>query len=95
MASWSSRHNPGNNEDYPYEVLDEHGQVLGPCRSKEEATVAAAAPDLLEACQMAVEWLDNIRAGLRDDEWNAFVDRLPNNTGGRRQLRAAIAKATT
>ena len=48
-------------------------------------------PELLEAAQMALEWLENIaEAGIGSQ----MMDYLPNNSTGRIGLRAAIDKAT-
>lgn len=53
------------------------------------ARLLAAAPELLGACRMALEWLEN---ACRADQ-NTLLAAMPNNCGGRNTLRAAITAA--
>jgi hypothetical protein len=55
------------------------------------ACLLAAAPDLLNACQEALAWIE--QACARDEGW--MLECLPNGSRGRIVLREAIAKATT
>jgi hypothetical protein len=48
-----------------------------------------ASPLLLEACEYAIQWIDNIAKNNPD----ALLDAMPNNTLGRTFIRHAIAKA--
>jgi hypothetical protein len=46
-----------------------------------------AAPALLAAAQMAAEWIDTLMLAVGG---KAVIDAMPNNCGGRLQLREAI-----
>lgn len=50
----------------------------------------AAAPELAQALAMALEWLENLAATLGEQ---TLVNALPNNTGGRVQMRRALEAA--
>lgn len=65
---------------------------LGDETDRANGRLMAAAPDLLSACTMALEWLDNLCEGLGQTEVTHY---LPNGTRGRLALREAIERATS
>jgi hypothetical protein len=60
-----------------------------PVEQEAIARLFAAAPDLLAACEYAIQWIDNIAKADPD----AFLDAMPNDTVGRPFIRNAIKKA--
>lgn len=72
-------------------VYDEHGEQIADCRAvgydnggnMANAALIAAAPDLLEACKTAENWLGEYETGP-DSGLHGLLE----------QLRAAIAKAS-
>ncbi len=54
-----------------------------------ECPLFAAAPEMLEALKLALEWIENVAKA----DTNACLDAMPNDYQGRRMIRAAIAKA--
>jgi hypothetical protein len=70
-------------------AVQDYGLGSEPEVDKANGNLCAAAPDLLAACEYAMEWINNIA----DADPDVLLNAMPNNTLGRTFIRAAIAKA--